>query len=133
MDGILDQIGEFVAVEWPAEEVALTEVAAEGLESLQLGPCLDAIRYCLHAERTADLDYGPDDARLSRRVVQRGDERAVDLDVRHGEVLERGERGVAGSEVVDCERHSQRADGMQALDHRCGALHQQPLRELEGE
>ena len=73
---------------------------------------------------------------LSRAAWQLLDERAVDLDLVDGEVLQVRQRGVAGAEVVD--RHAD-AEAAQALhldrdggqvgqQHRLGHLEDEPIR-----
>ena len=80
------------------EQVALAAVAAELAEALQLGLVLDALGDRDEAEAAAELHERGD-----QRVVgvAGGDEGAVDLQRVDRELLQVGERGVAGAEVVD--------------------------------
>ena len=52
------------------------------------------------------VDHRPGHREVGRVVADAGDERAVDLDGLRGQLLEPGQRGVAGAEVVDREPHA---------------------------
>ena len=56
---------------------------------------------------------------------------AVDLEAVHGELLEVGERGVAGAEVVDGDPHAKRLDGLESPRGRFGVAHQGGLGDLD--
>ena len=88
-------------LEWPCEQVALATVAVLALELGVLLGLLDPLGQGLETEGLAQLDQGADQRPGLGRVGHGGDERAVDLEGVDGELLEIGQRGVAGAEVVD--------------------------------
>ena len=62
---------------------------------------LDALDNGPHTERVTQVDHGFDDRRVGQRAVDAADETPIDLDRRHREPSEVGERGVPGSEIVE--------------------------------
>ena len=83
------------------EQVALAAVAAELAQAGELGLVLDALGDRAQAEAAAELDERLDQRVALVRARRRGDERAVDLQRVDRQLLQVGERGVAGAEVVD--------------------------------
>jgi hypothetical protein len=99
------------------EVEALHEVAAQLGEPLARLERLDALRRDLQRQVLAQADGGADD----RGVVGVGghahDERLVDLQLVGGKLLELGQRGEPGPEVVDGDAD---AHGPQLLEHVAG-------------
>src|SRR5690606_4728755 len=62
---------------------------------------LDTFRHHGNAERQAHGFDGSKNALASRPTMDRADERPVDLELVDRQVRERGERGIAGPEIVD--------------------------------
>ena len=83
------------------EQVALAGVAAELAQVGELGLVLDALGDRPQPERAAELDERLDQRVRLVRAGGGGDERAVDLQRVDRQLLQVGERGVAGAEVVD--------------------------------
>ena len=98
---------------------------------MRLGGDLDALGDDRQPERP-----GQRDDRLGHRataVGQLGDERAVDLQLVHREVLQVGERGVPDAEVVDRDAHADRAQAQQRLPARSRVRHHRRLRDLQAQ
>ena len=117
-------------VERPAEVEALGEVAAARGQRLGLGGALDALGDGHQPERVRDLHDGPDEQR-ARPGEDVAHERAVDLQQVDRELLEVGERRVAGAEVVDGEPHAEVAQPPEPDGRRGRVLHQRALGDLE--
>ena len=96
-------------VEGAAEVEALREVAAAGVQRLVLGGALDALGDGHQPERVRDLHDRAHEQR-ARAAEDVAHERAVDLEQVDRELLEVGERRVAGAEVVDGEPDAERAE-----------------------
>ena len=67
---------------------------------------LDPLGERLDRERLAELDERADERLALLGLGEPRDERAVDLQRVDGELLQVGERGVAGAEVVDRDAHA---------------------------
>src|SRR5688500_2045258 len=91
-----------------ADQVALDQVAAAGLEELALVLGLYALGDHADLQRVRERDDGRDDCALVAVVRQLGDEAAVDLDLVDREAAQVREARVTGAEVVDGDRDSQR-------------------------
>ena len=99
-------------------------------ELLGLFFCLDAFRYHVHPENTAEADQRVDDAPAARGVA-RDDERAIDLDRVVGEPVQVAEGCVAGAEVVQVKLYSELSQGGQLGNRRRLVLEQRVLGDLE--
>ena len=75
--------------------------AGGGLQIGQLLEGLDTLGDDGHAQRMAERFDRPQDALAARPLVNGRDERPVDLDLIGGDIRQRAQRRVAGSEVVD--------------------------------
>ena len=94
---------------------------------------LDALGHDRHAEQVGELDDREDDGVARAILFQVGDEALVDLDDVDREALEVGERGVAGSEVVEGERHAELLQLVEDDERPFGVLHEDALGHLEGD
>ena len=84
------------------EVIALRDADARVVA--QIGELLrgfDAFDDHLRAQRLADRFDRPQQALIARPLMDRGDERAVDLDLVGGDLGERRQRGIADAEIVD--------------------------------
>jgi hypothetical protein len=71
---------------------------------------------------------------LSRRIaVERSDEGAIDLERVDGQLLQERERGVPGSEVVQCEAHAEPGHAREHCAELLVPAREEALRDLEGE
>ena len=87
-----------------AKQVALTGVAAEAAQPVELDVGLDALGDHRHPSARPSPTIDDRDRRRVVGLPDRADEVAVDLERREREPLERRERRVAGAEVVQAER-----------------------------
>ena len=95
-----------------------------------LGRTLDALGDGHEPEGVRDLHDGPHEQR-SRPAEDVAHERAVDLQQVDRELLQVGERRVAGAEVVDREPHAEVAQPAQADRRRGRVLHERAFGDLE--
>src|SRR6202041_3083690 len=86
-------------VERAREQEALAAVALLVLEQVELVRALDALGERLDRHRLAELHERADQRLAFGVLTETRDERAVDLQRVDRELLEMGERGVAGAEV----------------------------------
>src|SRR4051812_13396242 len=122
---------ELVRLERLAEREALRRV---GPERGELGPRLvgrDALGKDVHAEALPERDRGADDGRVILVLAHGEHERAVDLDLAHGQLTQVVERRVAGAEVVDREPHAQLVELVEDDLRAERILQHRRLRELE--
>src|SRR4051794_25484086 len=115
---------------WPGDLIALGEVAAEAPQRGQLLRRLDAFGDGGHPEDGSQVDDGLDDG-LGRGILDRRGEAAVELEHVEREVLQPGERGVAGAEVVERQAEAAFAQQEQLLAHRGDVRVEDPLAHLE--
>ena len=92
----------------PAEVEPLAEIAAEGGELFELGRCLDALADRRQAEPLGERDDRRRDRLLRTGLLERDDERPVDLDDVDRQAGEVAQGRVAGPEVVDREPDAER-------------------------
>ena len=83
------------------------------------------------AEAVRQADDRGDDRAVLLADLEVGDEAAVDLERVDRELLEVGERGVAGPEVVDGDPYADGAERRQHLDGEDGVLHGRALGDLD--
>ena len=86
-------------------------------QDLELGLGLDALGDDADAQAVGQRDHGLDD-RPVRLAVEPGHERPVDLDRVEGQVLQVGQRRVAGAEVVEDEPDAHVAQPVERPDAR---------------
>ena len=72
-------------------------------QKFQLCRALDPFGHDLQPEAVAERDNGAHDRRGARVGIDALDEHAIEFHPRDGELLQRGQRGIADSEVVQCE------------------------------
>src|SRR5438309_1302385 len=94
-------------------EIALAVVAALGDEARFLPGGFDALRDDLDLEAVAQIDDGPDDRGRVWVMAEVPHEAAVDLQEVDGKLLEVRQRGVAGPEIVERDRHARGAEQLQ--------------------
>ncbi|MCO5595358.1 hypothetical protein L7F22_049400 [Adiantum nelumboides] len=92
-----------VGAQRAGEQPALERVDADAAQHVELLGGLDALGDGRAAHRARDLDDGAGEREVGRVGADAGDEGAVDLDRLRRELLEPGQRRVAGAEVVDGE------------------------------
>ena len=92
---------------------------------------LDSFCRGLEPEVAGELDRRPHDHRVLAAVRHVGDERLVDLDLRHGQSLQVGERRIAGPEVVDGQPDAERAQFLQRRRGTPGLVDHRALGDLE--
>ena len=94
------------------DPVALGDIAAQLAEQIQRAAILDSLGDDIEPERVAELDRRSDELGVarSRAPGERRAEAAVELHLRDREVVEIGERGEPGAEVVDRHRDPERAE-----------------------
>ena len=114
-----------------AEVVALHLVAALALEERQLCDGLDALGAGPHAQAVAETDHGAHDRVGIGPGLERGDERAIDLDLVERELLQVAQARVAGAEVVHGDVHAKVLELAQRGHRRVGVLEQDALGDLE--
>ncbi|MCY1409390.1 hypothetical protein D9M71_247390 [compost metagenome] len=115
----LQQPGKGGGGRWPGEEVALAEVAVQGLEYRQVTFGLDALGDGLDAQVAGQAEDGLHYLQAFRALVELGHEGAVDLQHIQVEAVQVAEGGIAGTEVVDADAHAQ---VVELLEHRGGSL-----------
>ena len=86
------------------EEKALTHLALQGLNHLELIGGLDPLGDDLDAQRGSQRDDGADDLGLILALAQSAEEGAVDLDAVDGEASQIAEARVARAEVIEVDR-----------------------------
>src|SRR5215207_6195608 len=91
--------GDRRAVAGPREEVALTELASELPQRVELTRLLDALRDDAQVERPAEGHHRPSERPVVRSAVGAADELPRDLQDVDLEAAEISERGIAGPEV----------------------------------
>ena len=98
------------------EQVALAERTSNIAERVELPAILNPFGDDGHAERVTELDSRADD-RYPGALLDRLDQRAIELDEIMREALEAAQRGVARAEIVERDAHAQRAQaGNNRLD-----------------
>ena len=115
------------------EEEALTQLAAEILQAVQLLLQLDPFGDRLQLQRFAQRDHRARERRLRVASAHIVDERLVDLEDVDREALQVSERRVAGAEIVDRETNAERLERVQPLENRRALLHEHTLGDLEHE
>ncbi len=111
----------------------LRAVAAERAELAGLLDGLDALRAHLHAHRVGGVDDEPREHRVLRVAGQVRDEGPVHLHQVHRQEPEHRDRGVAGPEVVQRERHPERAQGAQPAPGHLDVVDRGRLGDLQAE
>ena len=113
-----------------AEVVALGAAAAQVDQRLQDALGLHALGDDVEAEVAGEVDRRADDHGVAVVVGHRGDEGAVDLDLVERQLLEVGERRLAGAEVVEREPDAERAQRREHLGHALRIAHHGGLGDL---
>jgi hypothetical protein len=111
LDERSDHAVDLLSVHRRAEIVALGQPAALGIEHRQLLGALDAFGDRIEAEAATETERGPHDRRRARIVLERGDERAVELDLVEGEAAQIAEAGVPDAEIVDLDLDAELPSG----------------------
>lgn len=125
--------GDEVGGEGFAEEIALAEVAFEGLEHHGLFGGFDAFGDDLDVEVASELGDGVDESGEVASAVDVGDEGAVDFEDVDGEFVEAGEGGVTGAEVVHVEFDAKGFDGEEHFGGGGGIFHDGAFGDFEVE
>ncbi len=115
----------------PAEEVALTFVAAQAADQFELLLGLDALGRRRHAEAAREFHDGLHDGLAVGPRVRLADEHLVDLDLVEGEAAQVVERGETGAEIIEHDADAKRMQAVQARDDLFAALEQGRFRDLE--
>src|SRR3954454_23958699 len=115
-----------------AEQISLGDVAAQGRQLSDVLRVLDPLRDDLQPERVRQADQRRDDARVAR-LVERGDERAVDLELVDGEPAEVAQRRVARAEVVDADLDAEALELDERGQRRARVAHHRRLGHLEAQ
>src|SRR5690348_257869 len=115
------------------EEEALTELAAEILQAVELLLQLDPFGDRLQLQRLAERDYRARECGFRIAPADVIDERLVDFENVDREALQIAERGVPGAEIVDRETNAERLERVQPLENGRALLHQHALGDLEHE
>src|SRR5271163_2201845 len=106
-----------------AEEVALRFVAAFPIENQKLALGLDAFSQNGDVEAVAQRHHRADD-RLGRRTrLYLAHEGTIELDLVERKSPKRFERGVAGSKIIERNRHAERPDLTQGVQRASPVLH----------
>ena len=82
-------------------------VALQIQHQLGLALGLDALGHGRHAQRARNADGGLDQHPVVLHRLRMSDEAAVDLDRVHRQLVQTGQRGVTGAEVVQRQLHAQ--------------------------
>src|SRR3954471_10106250 len=115
------------ALHRPAQMVSLRIAAPQLAQDLELPLVLHPFRHHLHVQALRQREDGVDDLQRLLGLADALDEAAVDLQGVDGELVQVGERRVAGAEVVEVDAHSHRPElGHVARDLRV-LFHQQRL------
>src|SRR5262245_35195856 len=85
--GLTDRLAQQPARQWPAEDIALHRLDAEGLHLGELFRGLDSFGDQLDAELARDLGYAAHDRRRAPGMREVMGEFAIDLDLREREVV----------------------------------------------
>ena len=113
------------------DEIALGEIAAEGVEVVEGFEVLDTFGGDQQAEAVAELDDGLDDGAGLLGLAGVEDEGFVDFDLREGHADELDEGGEAGAEVVDGELETLDAETGEQVEREDGIDHGSGLGDLE--
>ena len=87
-------------------QISLAGFTIECAKTALLFRGLDALRGDRHAKLASQVQDGFHDLRVCQFVAGATDERLIDLERLHRELIEIGERRVSGSEVVDMDRNA---------------------------
>src|SRR5687768_1266679 len=115
----------------PREVEALAEGASGLPKEPQLLRRLDPFRERGHAQPMRELDHRLDHPTGVLVAIDVVDEGLVDLQDVDGQVLEAGERGVAGPEVIDRQRETPRVELGEDPLRSIGVRHRRRLRDLD--
>ena len=114
-----------------AEQVTLGELAVERPQRRELLERLDPLGDRAEAERVGELDDRAADRVAVAVATQIGDERGGDLDRVEREVLQRGERRRAGTEVVDDQTDTELVEASHRLLAGIAVVEQRRLGDLQ--
>src|SRR5579862_350639 len=115
----------------PAEEVALSQEAAQRPQCVGLAVALHSFGHDRQSQRVAQGDDRAHDGGVVRVGVDLADEGPVHLERLHRELLQVAERGVAGAEVVHLEVHPELAQRLEQRDRWRTLAHHHALGDLE--
>src|SRR5215469_2156309 len=128
-----DEFFELAGAERPREVEALAHLAAEHLELGDLVNRLHPFGDRRYAHGGGQVDDRADDGRVHPAFANPLDERPVDLDLVRGEVLQVGQRGMTGAEVIDGQAHAELAELAHDLAGTRDVVHDHGLGDLEYE
>ena len=100
-------------------EIALGMVAAQFPQAARLTVRLDALRRDLKLQASSQADDGGDDRLVVGILLQVPHEAAVDLDMIDRELLQMGQRGVAGAEIVESDLDAMLPELRESATIRC--------------
>lgn len=99
-----------------AEQVALGPGHTECPQRVHLPLGLDSLGHDPKAEHLGEIHHGADDADADAVVLEPGHEGLVDLERVGGQLLEVGQSGVPGPEVVQRDVHAQVPQPLHVVD-----------------
>ncbi|HEY9057255.1 MAG TPA: hypothetical protein VIN77_08915 [Aurantimonas sp.] len=102
---LLQESRHVCGVSGPSEVETLAEAASQFRQPFGLGDALDSFGDCPHAKLLGDIDQRFDDDPAGGVGKEAVDETLVDLDDVHRKAEKMGQRGEAGAEVVEGDKH----------------------------
>ncbi len=115
----------------PGDQLALAVVATGGGQDLQRGQRLDALGHHRLAQAVRQPDGRGDDGRRTRVADHPGHERPVELELVERQLVQVGQRRVAGAVVVHRDAHAEGAHRMQHVEAAIPNLHDRALGDLQ--
>src|SRR5262249_50087640 len=107
--------------------------AADRAQESDVFLALHALNYHVLAELVAEGNNRAQDHRAAAILLTSLQEGAVDLDGIKGELVEIGERGIAGAKIVECQSRTSVGELAQYRGRLFGVLHYQRLGDLKPE
>ncbi|MNL64479.1 hypothetical protein D3C87_1886980 [compost metagenome] len=97
-------------------------MTAELLQNAGMVERFDTLCDHFDAERCADIDDRFDEALFGRRIQDRQNQLAIDLQAPRGQLQQAEDRGIAGAEIVDLDIDAEFLDPLEIAGRRCFAL-----------
>src|SRR5688572_25793947 len=117
---------------WPAQKIALRDVASLDTKEVQLQLLLDSFSHDLQTKPSTEGDDGVHDFFCSCIPSQSGNEGAVDLDLVYGELSQACQVRMTGAEVIDGNGHALLTKPPKALEETLVVGEREcPFRDLE--
>src|SRR6187402_3839235 len=119
------------AFAWPAEQVALEQIAAEVHDRLPFFHYFHALGDDRFAHVVAKLNHRAHDLALHVVFMDAANERHVELDEFRFQLREAGQPRIAGAEVIERDPEAQRTQARNAIAHIADVFERSALGNLE--